>query len=95
MNLLDRAELEGLMSRVEGPCLSVCLTTARTGLGFQQDPTRLRNLLRTAEERLVAAGVRGSDARKLLAPAQKLVALINTPGSQLARVIKAYAEKAA
>lgn len=31
----------------------------------------------------------------LQAPAQKLVALINTPGSQLARVIKAYAEKAA
>ena len=31
----------------------------------------------------------------LQAPAQKLVALINTPGSQLARVIKAHAEKVA
>jgi large subunit ribosomal protein L10 len=31
----------------------------------------------------------------LQAPAQKLVAMINTPGSQLARVIKAHAEKAA
>lgn len=31
----------------------------------------------------------------LQAPAQKLAALINTPGSQLARVIKAYADKAA
>jgi len=30
----------------------------------------------------------------LQAPAQKLVALINTPGSQLARVIKAKSEKA-
>ncbi len=30
----------------------------------------------------------------LQAPAQKLVALINTPGTQLARVIKAKAEKA-
>jgi large subunit ribosomal protein L10 len=29
----------------------------------------------------------------LLAPAQKLVALVNTPGSQLARVIKAKSEK--
>ena len=29
----------------------------------------------------------------LQAPAQKLVALINTPGSQLARVIKAKADK--
>lgn len=31
----------------------------------------------------------------LQAPAQKLAALINTPGSQLARVVKAYADKAA
>ncbi len=31
----------------------------------------------------------------LQAPAQKLVALINTPGSQLARVLKAHAEKVA
>ena len=31
----------------------------------------------------------------LPAPAQKLVALINTPGSQVARVLKAYAEKPA
>jgi len=30
----------------------------------------------------------------LKAPAQKLVALINTPGSQVARVIKAKADKA-
>lgn len=31
----------------------------------------------------------------LSAPAQKLAALVNTPGSQLARVIKAYSEKSA
>lgn len=31
----------------------------------------------------------------LQAPAQKLAALINTPGSQLARVVDAYAKKAA
>jgi len=31
----------------------------------------------------------------LQAPAQKLAALINTPGSQIARVIKAKAEKPA
>lgn len=31
----------------------------------------------------------------LMAPAQKLAALINTPGSQLARVIKSYSEKEA
>jgi large subunit ribosomal protein L10 len=39
--------------------------------------------------------LRGKLLGLLQAPAQKLVALINTPGSQIARVIKAKAEKAA
>jgi large subunit ribosomal protein L10 len=39
--------------------------------------------------------LRGKLLGVLQAPAQKLVALINTPGSQLARVIKAKSEKAA
>jgi large subunit ribosomal protein L10 len=39
--------------------------------------------------------LRGRICGVLQAPAQKLVALINTPGSQLARVIKAKSEKAA
>jgi large subunit ribosomal protein L10 len=38
--------------------------------------------------------LRGKICGVLQAPAQKLVALINTPGSQLARVIKAKSEKA-
>jgi len=37
--------------------------------------------------------LRGKLLGVLLAPAQKLVALVNTPGSQLARVIKAKADK--
>ena len=39
--------------------------------------------------------LRGKLLGVLQAPAQKLAALINTPGSQLARVIKAKADKAA
>jgi large subunit ribosomal protein L10 len=38
--------------------------------------------------------LRGKILGLLLAPATKLAAMINTPGSQLARVIKAKAEKA-
>jgi large subunit ribosomal protein L10 len=37
--------------------------------------------------------LRGKLLGVLQAPAQKLAALINTPGSQLARVIKAKADK--
>jgi hypothetical protein len=73
MNLLDRVEFEALIRTVQGPCVSVFMPTDRTGLGFQQDPIRLRNLLRTAEERLAASGVKAVDARNLLAPAQKLL----------------------
>jgi large subunit ribosomal protein L10 len=40
------------------------------------------------------AELQGKILGLLQAPAQKLVALINTPGSQLARVIKAKADKA-
>jgi len=39
--------------------------------------------------------LRGKVLGLIQAPAQKLVALINTPGSQLARVIKAKAEQGA
>jgi large subunit ribosomal protein L10 len=39
--------------------------------------------------------LRGKLLGLLQAPAQKLAALINTPGSQLARVIKAKADKSA
>lgn len=39
--------------------------------------------------------LRGKLLGLLMAPAQKLAALINTPGSQLARVIQAHAEKGA
>lgn len=41
------------------------------------------------------AELQGKILGLLQAPAQKLAAIINTPGSQLARVIKANAEKAA
>ncbi len=56
--------------------------------------------LSAAEVRAIAdlpplAQLQGKILGLLQAPAQKLAALINTPGSQLARVIKAHAEKAA
>jgi large subunit ribosomal protein L10 len=39
--------------------------------------------------------LRGRLVGVIQAPFQKLAALLNTPGSQLARVIKAHADKAA
>jgi len=50
--------------------------------------------LRTIADLPPLAELQGKLLGLLQAPAQKLVALINTPGSQLARVIKAHADKA-
>ncbi|HTH46062.1 MAG TPA: 50S ribosomal protein L10 [Candidatus Limnocylindria bacterium] len=51
--------------------------------------------LRTIADLPPLAELQGKLLGLLQAPAQKLAAIINTPGSQLARVIKANAEKAA
>jgi len=43
------------------------------GTETQEDPIRLKNLLRRAEEQLVESGLRAPQAKKLLEPAQALV----------------------
>ena len=72
MELLSRQELIGLTERRGKPSVSIFMATHRAGAGTEQDPIRLKNLLGGAEERLIAGGIRGPEARKLLAPAQEL-----------------------
>ena len=79
---------------------------AKVIIGFQTefDKPKLQfgylgnKALSAAEIRIIAdlpplAELQGKLLGVLQAPAQKLAALINTPGSQLARVIDAYAQK--
>ena len=73
MELLSRQELEWLTERRDKPSVSIFMATHRAGAGTEQDPIRLKNLLGGAEERLIAGGIRGPEARKLLAPAQELL----------------------
>jgi hypothetical protein len=70
----DRDELALLTREHDPPCVSVFLPTHRTRPAVEQDPIRLKNLLREAEHRLVATGQRAPEARALLAPAHKLLA---------------------
>jgi hypothetical protein len=49
------------------------IPTHRSGPETQQDPIRLKNLIRRAEERLVAAGIRRRDASEVLRPARELI----------------------
>ena len=73
MDVLSRTELKTLLEKRGEWCVSLYLPTHRAGRDIQQDPIRLKNLLRNAEERLLASGLRAVEARSLLAPAQELL----------------------
>ena len=68
MNLLSRDELKSLMQKKETPCVSIYMPTYRTAPETKQNPLRLKNLIREAEERLISSGLRPPEARKLLKP---------------------------
>jgi hypothetical protein len=70
---VSRAELKKLIEEPEGLCVSIFLHTHRAGAQTQQDPIRLKNLLREAEGRLLAKGLRASEADELLTPARELL----------------------
>jgi len=73
MNVLTRNNLNLLMEVHKGPCVSVFMPMHRSGPETQQDPIRLKNLIREAEERLIARGLRAPEAKELLGPAEKLL----------------------
>jgi hypothetical protein len=73
MDILTRAELEQLMRKDQQWCVSIYMPTHRTGTDAQQDPIRLKNLLREAEEHLSARGVSTRDVQQLLEPASMLL----------------------
>ncbi|MGA7874472.1 MAG: hypothetical protein WCA08_02335 [Desulfoferrobacter sp.] len=74
MNPEFREELKELVQKQGGPCVSIFMPTHRVGAEVQQNPIRLKNLLRESEQQLVALGTRQADARELLSTAQGLLA---------------------
>ncbi len=54
-------------------CVSLYTPTHRHIPETEQDPIRFKNLLREAEERLIASGLSAREVRELLQPAQKLL----------------------
>jgi hypothetical protein len=73
MDLLRSGDLHELIEASHGHCVSIYMPSHRAGPETRQDPVRLKNLLGRAEERLMEAGLRRPDARKLLAPAGALM----------------------
>ena len=72
MEMLNRKELKDLAENPKGPCVSIFMPTHFKGPETQQNPIRLKNLLREAEQRLVELEIRPAEARELLAPAAAL-----------------------
>ena len=69
MKALSRNELDSLLSQTQGPCVSIFMPTHQTGSEIQQDMTRFKNLLRQAEERLAARGMKEVEVREHMKPA--------------------------
>jgi len=72
MQLIPQNEIQSLLRKDGGFCVSIFLPTVRVG-DTQQNKIRLKNLLRTAEKRLEEHGIRGPEAAELLKPARNLL----------------------
>lgn len=70
---VTRDEIAELSAHRGGPHVSIFLPTVRAGQETQQNPIRLKNLLRDAAGRLVERGLDKAAAEELLAPARALV----------------------
>jgi hypothetical protein len=74
MSLLPRNEIESLLRTSGGPCVSIFLPTFRAGGERQQNPIRLKNVMREVAGRLEGDwGMRSPDADNLLEPIKRLV----------------------
>jgi hypothetical protein len=73
MDILNKTGLEQLMNEDQQRCVSIYLPSHRTGVETQQDPIRLKNLLKEAEKLLSAQGVSTRDVQSILEPASKLL----------------------
>ncbi len=73
---MDTITQDGLRALAESgapPAVSLYVPTHRKGSGIRQDPIAFKNLLVEAEAKLVARGMRGTEARDLLKPASDML----------------------
>jgi hypothetical protein len=70
---LRAEDLDTLLTHAESPCVSIFMPTHRGGPAVQQDPIRFKNLLREADQRLTALGLRPPRVGEMLAPGRALL----------------------
>lgn len=71
MDLLTNDDLKALLKDRSGRCVSLYMPTSRGG--GEGDPIRWRGLVRQAEQRLTATGMRAPEARRMLGPCRHLL----------------------
>jgi hypothetical protein len=76
MQVFTRDELIAMAGARQDPSVSIYLPARRVKMEFRQDSLRLKNLLRQAEETLIAGGMRPPTAKALLEPAEKMLSQI-------------------
>jgi hypothetical protein len=72
MPLLSLDELKTLVESPQSPCVSLYMPMQKAGPEIRQNPIRFKNLIREAEERLDAMGIRHAEAVDFLQPAKEL-----------------------
>lgn len=72
MNLSAKPHLNELIENNNQPCVSLYLPTHRIG-DIEQDPIRLKNMLREAIDRLSEYGLNSNEITNMLAPIDKLL----------------------
>ena len=77
MKIFTRDELRTLTASSQAPCVSIYMPTHRLPTENQQDRTRLKNLIRQAQESLQTYGLRPAEAESLLEPATNLLGTIS------------------
>jgi hypothetical protein len=73
LSAVTREEIQNLLQNPGRPCVSIYMPTFRAGAETQQNPIRLKNLLRRVQERLVETGMKDTDAAELMTPVRELV----------------------
>lgn len=76
MDIFSKDDLKILVNAQTVGCISISIymPTVKPGrVEVQQNPSRFKNLLRDAEERLVKMGLRGPEAERYLKPARSLL----------------------
>ncbi len=73
MDLFTENDLRDLVTMRSKYCISLFMPTYKIGSEIQQNVPRFKNLISQAEERLVATGVRATEAAAFLEPARRVL----------------------